>query len=74
MVICMKKKKKCTKKKGCKKSCPTSCEREKTYGDPTPVKPMRPVSEYYNVETGEIYPKIFFKESLWTRLKRFFGL
>jgi len=70
----MKKKKKCTKKKSCKKSCPTSCKREKAYGDPVPVKPMRPVCEYYNLQTGEIYPKIFFKESWWDKIKRFLGL
>jgi hypothetical protein len=75
----MKKKKKksspkSSKKTSCKKSCPNSCEREKAYGDPTPVKPLRSVSEYYNLQTGEIYPKIFFKESLWTKFKRFLGL
>jgi hypothetical protein len=70
----MKKKKKCTKKKSCKKTCSKSCPREKAYGDPMPVKPLRPVSEYYNLETGEIYPKIFFRESWWVKIKRFLGL
>lgn len=51
-----------------------SCDREKVYGEPMLVKPLRPVSEHYNLETGEIYPKIFFKESLWVRFKRFLGL
>jgi hypothetical protein len=55
---------KCSKKKGCKKTCSNNCGREKTYGDPTPVRPV----------TGEIYPKIFFKESWWTKFKRFIGL
>jgi hypothetical protein len=69
-----KKKKKSTKSKSCKKTCNKSCHREKAYGDPMPVKPCRPVSEYYNLETGEIYPKIFFRESWWTKFKRFIGL
>ncbi len=64
-------KKKKPKKKSIKKTRTNSIKREKAYGDPMLV---RPVSEYYNLETGEIYPKIFFRESLWTRLKRFFGL
>jgi hypothetical protein len=64
-------KKKKPKKKSIKKTRTNSIKREKAYGDPMVV---RPVSEYYNLETGEIYPKIFFRESLWTRLKRFFGL
>jgi hypothetical protein len=73
----MKKKKKVKskpKKKVCKKSCSKSISCEKAYGDPTPVKPLRPVCEYYNLETGEIYPKIFFKESWWVKIKRFLGL
>lgn len=46
----------------------------KTYGDPQPVQIVRPVKEYYNTETGEIYPKVFFrKDSWWDRIKRFFG-
>lgn len=68
----MTKKKKKTKK-CCKKKCDQTI-REKVCGDPVPVKPLRPVSEYYNLETGEIYPKVFFKESWWTRFKRFLGL
>jgi hypothetical protein len=77
MVISMSKKKKSTKSKksrGCKKTCNKSCNREKVCGEPMPVKPLRPVSEYYNLQTGEIYPKIFFRESWWTKLKRFIGL
>ena len=74
LVISMKKKKKSNKSKSPKKSCSKSCNREKVCGEPVPVKPMRPVSEYYNLETGEIYPKIFFKESYWTKFKRFIGL
>jgi len=61
-------------KKSCSKDCKNTCSREKTHGDPMTVKPLRPVSEYYNLETGEIYPKIFFRESWWTKLKRFLGL
>ena len=69
----MSKKKKKSKKKSCKKTCSNSCQREKVCGVPTPVKPLRPVNEYYNKD-GEIYPKIFFKESWWTKFKRFIGL
>ena len=44
---------------------------KKTHCD---TKPVRPVNEFYNVETGEIYPKIFFRtDSLWDKIKRFFG-
>lgn len=60
------KKKCCKKKKVCDSTIP-----EKAYGDPMPV---RPVSEYYNTQTNEIYPKIFFRQdSLWDKIKRFFG-
>lgn len=68
------KKKKSKKTKSCKKTRNKSCTREKVCGEPMPVKPLRPVSEYYNLETGEIYPKIFFRESWWTKLQRFIGL
>ncbi len=55
----MKKNKPCSKKKT-KKECENKCS--------------RPVSDYYNLETGEIYPKIFFrKDSLWDKIRRFFG-
>lgn len=85
MVISMTKKKKNTNKnkkkkssikknKSCNKKCETTCSREKVCGEPMPVKPLRPVSEYYDLQTGEIYPKIFFKESLWTKFLRFLGL
>jgi hypothetical protein len=70
----MKKKKKVkskSKKKAPKKSCSKSISCEKAYGDPMPV---RQVSEHYNLETGEIYPKIFLTESWWVKLKRFLGL
>ena len=63
--------KKCNIKKSCSKKCDKVCSREKVYGEPYPV---RPVSEYYNLETGEIYPKVLFKESLWTKFLRFIGL
>lgn len=81
--------KKCNIKKSCGKKCDKVCSREKVCGEPNLVKPVsqelvektldnmvkqRPVSEYYNLETGEIYPKIFFKESWWTIFKRFLGL
>lgn len=69
-----KKKSNIKKPKHCTKKCETVCTREKVCGEPMPVKPLRPVSEYYNLETGEIYPKIFFKQSLWTRFLRFLGL
>lgn len=71
------------KTKPCNKKCDRVCSRnsetrsllrEKAYGEPTPIKPLRPVSEYYNLETNEIYPKIFFKEGLWTKFLRFLGL
>jgi hypothetical protein len=67
----MTKKKKTTKpkKKTTKKN--TSPPREKAYGDPMPV---RPVSDYYNTETGEIFPKVFLpQDSLWTKIKRLLG-
>jgi hypothetical protein len=63
-----------SKKKSIKKNRTNSVKREKVTGDPMPVKPVRPVCEYYNTTTGEIYPKIFFKESWWTKFKRFLGL
>lgn len=81
--------KKCNIKKSCKKKCDKACSIEKVCGEPNLVKPVsqelarkaldnmvkqRPVSEYYNLETGEIYPKVFFKESLWTKFLRFIGL
>lgn len=65
-----KKKKPSTKKT---KTTNKSCAREKVCGQPMPVKKARPLNEYLN-EHGEIYPKIFFKESLWVRFKRFIGL
>lgn len=75
MVISMSKKKKVTKKKkssvkqtkSCKKKCDKVCDREKVCGEPMPVKPLT----YIN---GELYPRLIFKESLWTRFKRFLGL
>jgi hypothetical protein len=72
VAISMSKKKKKPSTKSKKKSI-NSCQREKVCGVPTPVKPLRPVSEHHNRD-GEIYPKIFFKESLWTKFKRFIGL
>jgi len=52
-----------------KKSSPKKtkeCNREKVCGEATPVKSVRPVNE--------IYPKIFLpQDSLWTKVKRFFG-
>lgn len=46
----------------------------KSYGEPQPVKIVRPVKEYYNTETGEIYPKVFFRQdSWWDKIRRFFG-
>ena len=55
--------------KSCKKKCDNKCKREKAYGDPNPV---RPGPSYVG---GEVYPRINFQpESLWARIKRFFGL
>lgn len=53
-----------TKKKKCGGK---SCQREKAYGEPTPVKPLTYVND-------ELYPKLIFKESLWTRFLRFLRL
>lgn len=65
------KKIKAKKKLTPKKSLPQTDAREKAYGDPVPV---RPVSDYYDLKTGEVYPKIFFREdSWWDKIKRFFG-
>ena len=45
--------------------------RERAFGDPHIV---RPVSEFYSPVTNEIYPKIFFrKDTMWDKVKRFFG-
>lgn len=55
------------KTKPCNKKCEQVCTREKVCGEPTPVKPLT----YVN---GEVYPRLVFKESLWTRLLRFLGL
>lgn len=63
-----KKKKPAVKKtKSCSKKCEQVCSREKVIGEPTPVKP----ATYLN---GRLYPKLIFKESLWTRFLRFIGL
>lgn len=68
----VKKKKKTTVKKANKaKKVAKDSTREKVVGEPNPV---RPVNEYYDLKTGEIYPKIFFHESWWTKFKRFLGL
>ena len=62
------KKKKCNKKTKCKKN--NKCSREKAYGEPTIVKPA--TLSYVN---GQVYPLLDFRpDSLWTRIKRFFGL
>lgn len=68
-------------KKKCAENCGNKCTREKVCGDPAPVQHVekivnqqRPVSEYYNLETGEIYPKVFLHDSWWIRIKRFLGL
>lgn len=62
-----KKKSSIKKNKSCNKKCETVCSREKVCGEPTPVKPLT----YVN---GEVYPRLVFKESLWTRFLRFLGL
>lgn len=77
IVISMSKKKKVNKNKkkkppvkqtkSCKKKCDRVCEREKVYGEPMPVKSLT----YVN---GEVYPRLVFKESLWTKFLRFLGL
>lgn len=68
-----KKKPNIKKSKPCNKKCNQDVAREKACGQPMPVKGVRPLSEYLN-DQGEFYPKIFFKESWWTRFKRFLGL
>ena len=35
---------------------------------------FRPAYEYYDMRTGEIYPKIFFRETFWTKLLKFLGI
>lgn len=85
----MSKKKKVTKKKkqavkqtkSCNKKCEAVCTREKVCGEPNKVVPYKtpvnipPVPDkpltYIN---GELYPRLVFKQSLWTRFLRFFGL
>lgn len=62
-----KKKSSIKKPKPCKKKCGKVCDREKVCGEPMPVKPL----SYIN---GEPYPKLVFKQSLWTRFLRFLGL
>lgn len=62
-------KKKSKKSKKSKKV--TKDIREKVIGEPNIV---RPANEYYDLKTGEIYPKIFFNESWWTKFKRWIGL
>jgi hypothetical protein len=65
------KKKTCKKKKTSVKNTSAISMREKTYGDPALVKPL---DDYNNTKTSEIYPKIFFRQdSLWYKIKRFFG-
>ena len=67
-----KKKKKTTTKKNikkpssklCKKKCENSCEKEKAYGDATPVVPVE----------KNCSPPILEPESLWIKIKRFLGL
>lgn len=62
-----KKKSSIKKPKPCNKKCESVCSREKVCGEPMPVKPLT----YVN---GEVYPRLVFKNSLWTRFKRFLGL
>ena len=68
------------KPKSCNNKCDKVCSREKVYGEPNevfpsptniPSVPDKPLSY---TEHGEPYPKLIFKESLWTRLLRFLGL
>ena len=59
--------KKKVKSKSCKKKCKKKITKHSQHS-------LRPVSDYYDLDTGEIYPKIFFRQdSLWTKIKRFFG-
>ena len=76
MVISVNKKKKVSNKKKkssikkskpCTKKCDKVCDREKVCGEPMPVKPLTYVNH-------EPYPKLVFKESLWTKFLRFIGL
>ena len=62
-----KKKSSIKKPKPCNKKRDGIGDREKAYGEPMPVKPLTYVD-------GEVYPRLVFKESLWTRFKRFLGL
>lgn len=69
------------KPKSCNKKCSKVCDREKVYGEPTKVTPCKqplnipPVPDKpLTYVDGELYPKLVFKESLWTRFLRFLGL
>jgi hypothetical protein len=66
-------KKKNSKKTKCNNKCKKNnkkCSREKVCGEPTIVKPA--TLSYVN---GQVYPLLDFRpDSLWTRIKRFFGL
>lgn len=61
------------KKKVKKKSKPKS-KNKKSIKQKKETTRFRPAYEYYNMTTGEIYPKIFFKETFWTKLLKFLGL
>lgn len=76
-----KKKSNIKKNKACNKKREAVCSREKVCGEPNKVVPYKtpvnipPVPDkpltYVN---GELYPRLVFKESLWTRFLRFLGL
>ena len=55
-----------------KKAKPKSKKKKSTKKKQTAPK-FRPAYEYYDMNTGEIYPKIFFKETWWTKFLRFLG-
>lgn len=87
MVIQMSKKKVSKKKssikkpKPCNKKCEQICTREKVCGEPNKVVPYKtpvnipPVPDKpLTYVDGEVYPRLVFKQSLWTRFLRFLGL
>ena len=69
------------KSKPCTKKCSKVCSREKVVGEPNKVTPCKqplnipPVPDKpLTYVDGELYPKLVFKTSLWTKFLRFIGL
>lgn len=71
-------KKPSTKKK--KSSPKKNIVREKVIGEPTPVIPStqdaakQALQKIYTNRDVDIYPRIIFNETWWTKFKRFIGL